>query len=118
MSSIMIRKALILISIGLVCCKSGPPDKVQGIPNNAFWVGGKDGGQWYVVDSIDKSAQTIYCEIYNDSSGEIIASRKFKLHCHATEINWENLPAEFNSYDGEYLLLVRRDAVEKSCYFK
>ena len=112
---------LILLTIFVLTnCKTIPPDKVAGIPESAFWAGGKDGGQWYIVDSIDKNTKTIRCKIYNDNSGQLIVDKKFKLHCYLNEskINWDNLQNEFAGYDGEYLLLTTKDADEKTCWFK
>lgn len=110
---------ILLLAIAFTSCKT-IPDKVHGIPESAFWIGGEDGGDWYTLDSINKLDKTIHCKIYNDNSGELIADKTFKLHCYLTEtkIDWNNLQEEFNGYDGEYLLLKTRDADNKSCYFK
>ena len=116
------RIGILLLALAPVFmnCRVSPPERVQDIPERAFWVGGKDGGQWYVVDSINKSDQTIRCKIYTDNSGELIVDKKFKLHCPSEEnnIKWENLEEEFNSYDGEYLMLTSHDREGKYCYFK
>jgi hypothetical protein len=102
-------------------CGTNKPAKIKGIPETAFWAGGVDGGQWYQVDSIDKQNNTIVCKIYNDNNGELVANRKFKLHCFQSksDINWDNLEDEINSYDGtRYISLKTLDSDNKHCWFE
>ena len=104
----------------LTNCKTGAPSKVKGIPETAFWAGGVDGGQWYLLDSVNKANQTINCKIYNDHSGELIVDKKFKLHCTGsdTDINWDDLEREFRSYDGTTIYITTIDGYGKYCSFK
>lgn len=112
--------AILLIAFAFSNCKTNSPNKVQGIPENAFWAGGIDGGNWFIIDSINSLTKTIRCKIYNDNSGELIVDKKFDLHCYLNEskINWGNLQEEFYGYDGECLHLITKDANNKSCWFK
>jgi hypothetical protein len=111
--------SLFVLSCGNGRSKNAPP-KPASVPDQAFWSGGKDGGQWYLIDSLDSNAKTIHCKIYSDHNGEMIDNNLFRLHCYLTEskINWKHLEDEIDSYDGEYILLKTKDADEKSCYFR
>lgn len=111
---------ILLIAFLMTNCKTGAPSRVKGIPETAFWAGGEDGGQWYLVDSVNKSNQTINCKIYNDYSGELVIDKKFKLHCVGsdTDIKWDNLKEEFNAYDGTTIYLKTIDGYGKYCSFK
>ena len=104
----------------LSSCGTNKPARAKGIPENAFWAGGPDGGQWYLIDSINKSAKTINCKIYNDYTGELVIDKKFTLHCPSTdtEINWDDLEKEFRAYDGTTIYITTVDGYGKYCYFK
>lgn len=105
----------------LVNCGTNKRTKPKDIPETAFWAGGVDGGQWYQIDSIDMQNNTILCKIYNDNNGELVADRKFKLHCYQAKsnINWDHLEDEINSYDGSrYISLKTLDADNKHCWFE
>ncbi len=118
--NIMIRLFFsFLIILSVTSCKVTQPKKANGIPDKAFWVGGKDGGQWYLIDSINKSAQTINCKIFNDYSGNLIIDSKFYFHCNSnkTFINWDKLKNEINFYDGQKIALIKTDTAKKYCYF-
>lgn len=78
------------------------PDRLSKIPQDAFWVGGIDGGQWYLVNSIDKTDKIIHFKIYNDYNGDLLVDKKFKLNCdNNTEIKWDNIKEQINAFDGQ-----------------
>lgn len=123
----MPQKIIVLfLIVVLTCCSSAPPDKVQGVPEEAFWVGEKSNGHWFTVDSIDQVAKTIYFKIYNDKTGKLVFARRFKLHCYLCEdkINLNNLKDEIMYYEEEkynnenYIILKTKDADNKNGYFK
>lgn len=60
-------------------CDTNTPDRIANIPKDAFWVGGADGGQWYLADKIDSTNQTIHFKIYNDYTGDVVVDKVFKL---------------------------------------
>ena len=59
----------VMFALTLLGCSSAPP-RVAGVPKDAVWVGGQDGGVWiryyHVVYSLDR----YHCEVYFDSTGE------------------------------------------------
>jgi hypothetical protein len=120
-------KAFILIFLfSLSTCvntsyKAVPPEKVKSIPDKAFWVGGVDGGNWYLLDFINKSRKEAFFKIYNDYTGELIESKKFKLKCDNDDgINWNDLKGQINAFDGERILLEikGKEGTSKYCDFE
>jgi hypothetical protein len=99
----MIRLTLfiLLTLIILTNCSTNEPTKIKGIPEKVFWIGGKCGGQWYLIENIDKVTQTFNCKIYNDHTGELMIDKLFILDCYDTnkEINWDNLENEIRGVD-------------------
>src|SRR5262245_34449653 len=44
-----------------------PPARPDGVPVQAVWIGGPDGGNFYACELSDK----LQCTIFNDYSGEV-----------------------------------------------
>jgi hypothetical protein len=44
------------------------PERPSTVPSDAYWMGGVDGGNFYVCRLL-LSRQGVYCDIYNDQSG-------------------------------------------------
>jgi len=118
------RKTLsLLISISLfTSCNTNSttePERVNGIPDDAFWVGGADGGQWYVIKGIEKESLTADISIYNDNTGDLEVDRRFTLSCNsAYAFNIENLKNEINAFDGETIILSHVDKEGRNCILK
>ncbi|MGG9972620.1 hypothetical protein ACQ33O_12575 [Ferruginibacter sp. SUN002] len=93
------------------------PVRVKGIPENAFWTGGPDGGNWFVVDSIIINSNAASFRIYNDNSGELIENKIFKLKCDS-KIKWDHLQEEISGYDGKIILSNSTQQNNHSCYFE
>lgn len=104
----------------LIGCGNEPvhrrPNKV---PKDAFWVGGFDGGNWYLTENLNPHNKTVHFKIYNDYNGNLDVEGVFILHCDSkTEIKWENLIEEINLFDGEVITLKNHNKNEQNCYFK
>ena len=96
-------------------------DKPKNISDKAFWVGGADGGNWYLVDSINKSRKEASIKVYNDYTGELIVSKTFKMKCINDDgINWDNLREQINAFDGEKIQLEikGKGGTSRYCYFE
>lgn len=59
----------VLLTLALVGC-SNAPERVAGIPKDAVWAGGRDGGAWIVARHIVYSPDRFHCTVYFDSTGE------------------------------------------------
>lgn len=94
------------------------PKKIKNIPEKAFWVGGSDGGNWYLVDSIVNEKNKAQIRVYNDNNGSLIISKWFKLICQpSNQLLIENLKRQINAFDGERILLIPVNG-EKSCWLE
>lgn len=92
---------------------------VSNIPKEAFWVGGDDGGNWYLIGNIDEKENTIQFKIYNDYTGDLIVDKAFKLHCeNDTEIKWNNIKEQINFFNGKIICLTIINKNNKYCYFE
>lgn len=95
------------------------PERVGKISKDAFWVGGIDGGQWYLVDSINKADKTIHFKIFNDYNGDLVVDKIFKLHCdNNLEVKWDNIHGQINAFDGQRIILTTIDIDGKYCFFE
>jgi len=96
------------------------PEKNKSIPDNAFWSGGMDGGNWYLIDSIDQFKKEAKIIVYNEYDGKIIIEKLFKLNCKSDEdIDWNNLNKQFSAFDGEKIFLHKTNSTAQiKCFFE
>jgi len=94
------------------------PEKINGIPTQAFWVGGQDGGTWFVIDSVDSKTRRIVARVYNDQTGDLIANKEYNLTCSSVIINWTDLKQQIKGYDGNKILLTANSKDKINCYFE
>ena len=84
--------------------------KPKNVPSGAFWAGGVDGGNWFLVKQINTYANEATIEIYNDQNGSLISSKTFTLICsknHSMKI--DNLKDQITAFDGANIQLTSRD---------
>lgn len=55
-----------------------PPERPQGVPSEAVWAGGLDGGS-FVLCQIDLTRKVNTCTVYNDFSGQVVEHGDFRL---------------------------------------
>jgi hypothetical protein len=83
-----------------------PPIRKKGIPNNAFWAGGVDGGNWYMIESVHPHKNNAVIRIYSDQDGSMIVSKKFILVCPSGKQMWiDDLKNQITGFDGEKIYL-------------
>ena len=89
------------------------------IPDKAFWAGGVDGGNWFLVDSFDVNNNTASMKVYNDQAGTLELDKTFKLQCDfERKVNWNNLKEEISAFDGKRIFLKTLQKENKTCYFE
>lgn len=116
-----ILSILIIIFLWTSCSTTdtGEPTRIKGIPENTFWVGGQDGGQWFEIKEIDKESLTADIAIYNENTGDLDADRQFKLKCNSkSQFNLDNLKNEINGFDGQRILLKQLDKEDRNCFLE
>jgi len=70
---------LLLILLPVACAPTAPP-RPTGLPVNAEWVGGYDGGAWIACRwQAKEPAATYSCSVFSDSSGSTWAEGQFVL---------------------------------------
>jgi hypothetical protein len=98
-----------------------PPVKQEDIPDETFWVGGANGGNWYLVESVDKLRKEAVIDVYNDQSGELVVSKVFKVDCSNEDgIDWNNLKDQIQSFDGNKIKLEIKGifGMRRYCYLE
>lgn len=100
------------------CLNNGTKDnnlkKPKNIPSNAFWVGGVDGGNWFLIKKIHPHKNCASIDIYNEHNGNIIISKKFFLVCALDTPSFnqnqyfhilDSLQANIIAFDGTSIIL-------------
>lgn len=84
-----------------------PPERVPGVPKQAVWSGGPDGGDWLLCRET-QSRNRLSCEVYHDCTGELVARGEFALLPEASDsengLDWR----EFRFFDGTTIFLPNR----------
>ena len=105
------------------CCsnhsnKSEIPVRPNNIPYEAFWAGGTDGGNWYLVDDIHNHRNSVKLKVFSDNDGSLIVAGKFVILCPNTNITFiQDLKNQISSFDGEKIYL-KASAGKKPCWLQ
>lgn len=88
----------------------------ENMSNKAIWIGGIDGGNWYLIDSV-LSPTSFKIKIFNDNTYEIESDTVFELNadCYLKEIDSLTLLRNINGFDGERIFLAIPDR-SKRCF--
>ena len=119
MRSVTISSFIIL----LLSCSQTREEKIEpkllsNIPERAFWIGGVDGGNWYVIDYIHDHRNNAIIKIYNDNDGSLIVSKRFMLICPSdNQTLLDDLKEQIQSFDGEKIYL-KSPNEKSSCYLQ
>lgn len=94
------------------------PVRANGIPEKAFWVGGHDGGNWYLIDYIHPHKNNVHIKVYNDIDGSLIISKRFILICPTgSQVLIGNLREQINAFDGKIIYL-KSATGKKGCFLQ
>ena len=103
------------------CDSSVPsePKRKVGIPKDAVWAGGIDGGSWILCSNQKEFKYD--CTIYNDHTGELMARgtflhRRVSYNISTEKLIVEELKAEktlpsYSYYDGDFIRLDGNEAL-------
>ncbi len=71
---------LVLASVATVACmgRVSPPPRPKGVPLDAVWAGGVDGGS-FISCSYNAANGLNLCAVYNDYTGQREAQGQFKI---------------------------------------
>ena len=111
------RFAVLIACVAVVSCHgASPPPRPNGVPAEAVWAGGADGGTWIRCAYRTQEPHVGYdCELYNDWSGNLEASGRFVL-AYLTSDGPEfpadpfsgGAPTEYQWYNGEEIRISER----------
>jgi hypothetical protein len=83
-----------------------PPPRPQGVPKNALWAGGADGGVFLIVRPVGPSQPDTYsAEIYNDHSGSRVHRGLLRLEPTRDAPFAVGEAASYSGWDGQALHL-------------
>jgi len=95
------------------------PERKTGIPKDAFWIGGVDGGNWYKVEYVHNHRNGAKISVYNDYTGELIISKFFILICPTdNQTLIKDLEKQIDSFDGEKIYLKSQRKDLESCWLQ
>jgi hypothetical protein len=107
-----------LLSCSTTIDKKNEPARLKGIPENAFWIGGVDGGNWYLIDYIDDHRNNAFIKVYNDNDGSLIISKSFMLICPSdNQTLIDDLKEQIQGFDGKKIFLKSPDE-KAGCYLQ
>ncbi|CAB1063445.1 hypothetical protein D1BOALGB6SA_8228 [Olavius sp. associated proteobacterium Delta 1] len=75
-----------------------PPDRPAGVPEDAVWVGGPDGGDW--IQCKKKRDRLFECQIFSDVKGFKISRGNYYF-----DGNFENIDLNYRFHDGQIIQL-------------
>lgn len=113
--SIIIFGIIFLAGCTSINVENYQPKKISNIPDGAFWKGGLDGGNWFLVKRVNNHKNAVELSIFNDQDGTLIMTKSFMLICRQdfqTQIG--DLSQQINSFDGEKIFFIKSDSVD--CY--
>jgi hypothetical protein len=98
----------VVLCLPLLACQQGselePPPRPRGVPAEALWAGGVDGGD-FIQLSPAKAAGIYSAKIYNDHSGELDFRGALRLSKPSAAPIDVNDPKTYSGWDGETLHL-------------
>jgi hypothetical protein len=97
------------IALVLSVCGCGPTatrepkTRPAGVPSNAQWAGGADGGA-YVSCSIDAIRDVNPCSVWNDYTGQLVESGNYRLVHEGRAAKESELRITFSDFGGSIYL--------------
>jgi hypothetical protein len=76
---LVVSPATLMLAGFLVDCGiRKPPERPAGVPAEAVWAGGLDGGSFVLCDA-DSGAPANNCAVYNEDTGQVMDRGSFRL---------------------------------------
>jgi hypothetical protein len=97
----------VLLMASVAACRHQPTmepkTRPSGIPDNAVWVGGADGGA-YVYCTIDEIRNVNPCKVWNDYTGNLVESGDYRLAKENRAAKKTELRVSFPDFGGNIYL--------------
>jgi len=106
---------LFALCLQTACSVSYEPKRASGVPQQAIWAGGADGGAWVLCEVRNPEGTRYYCRVFDDFSGKEMVSGEYGLR----KVEWNReqhkliysevgefrQELKFNSFDGSRISL-------------
>jgi len=94
--------------------KDYQPKKLANIPDSAFWKGGVDGGNWFLIKPVS-SENLVAISVYNDNDGSLTKTITFALICKEDKpAQTGDLAKQINCFDGEIIHFINNSDADCS----
>lgn len=80
-------------------CRKVPPDRPAGVPPQAVWAGGLDGGS-FILCGIDSKKDVNNCVVYNEDTGQVMDRGAFRLRTENRAARTEELQYNWADWNG------------------
>jgi hypothetical protein len=95
-----------LVALALACeYKESEPVRPKGVPQQALWVGGPDGGVFTEVQSVPSKTDIYMVTIYHDRTGTVLYRGLAEVRPTGGGLLRVNDPRAFSGWDGEKMIL-------------
>jgi len=97
---------LLMVGCDMTSTSNAEPSRPDGVPSEAIWTGGKDGGVYVLIRQNEEEARHIYNgTIYAEGSGVVWYEGRFALEP-PSETDFDLLNSEtYGAWDGDTLYL-------------
>ena len=91
---------LALVALAVSCgYRKVPPDRPAGVPAQAVWAGGLNGGS-FIFCEVDSSIDVNKCTVYNEDTGQVTEQGDFRLKIERRAARAEELKYAWADWGG------------------
>lgn len=96
---------ILLVAITATDCdqRGLPPPRPNGIPSDASWAGGPDGGS-FIKCSFDAVSGLNFCAVYNEFTGGLVVEGQFRISGRSRPQDVANFA--YSGFDGARIYLL------------
>lgn len=99
------RLMFAVLAFAILTCSMRPdPKRPAGVPENAIWIGGPDGGVFAVVTATSRH-EVFHLAVYHDSTGDILYRGPARLEPDKGPAPNVADPNTFSGWDGSKMIL-------------
>lgn len=87
------------------------PNKPKTVPNEAFWVGGTDGGNFFHMEIHPENDKKLYTQIFNDFTGDLEFEGVLNYSGDLSTQELISMPSLYQGWDGDNIHLSNGDVM-------
>lgn len=104
---LLFKLSIIIFLFG--CSGSNLPNKVEGIPQNAFWKGTSYEGHWFTLKDFDNEKCRYRFKVYDEVTGEVVLDAYFKSTKECCWGNLDSLISKIYAFEDGTILINNKD---------